>query len=212
MLNIDFPHAGEYDKSRIISGNPGQGEGCSEKRPRIYMVGIKGTGMTALAEILFSRNIHITGSDVDEEFYTDGILKSLGLEYYNGFSSFNMDDQIRRVKPDLVIYSAAYDPLTHPELLVAGAADIPMMEYSEALGELSRGVESGAVSGVHGKDYHNGHSRKPGEISWSVWNGPGRIRGDRIRREIHPSSRGMIFLLPKPASTEGIFCSIIRNK
>ncbi|MBI9102962.1 MAG: UDP-N-acetylmuramate--L-alanine ligase [Spirochaetales bacterium] len=117
----------------------------------IYLVGIKGTGMTALAEILHSRGISITGSDVEEEFYTDSILKGLGIPFFSGFTPENIKDFKDRSKIDLIINSAAYDPKTHPELLLAAELGIPIMEYTEALGELSDGIPSGAVSGVHGK-------------------------------------------------------------
>ena len=48
----------------------------------VYLVGIKGTGMAALAELLRSLGAEVMGSDVPEEFYTDAILKRLGISYY----------------------------------------------------------------------------------------------------------------------------------
>ena len=45
----------------------------------IHFVGIKGTGMAALVEILYHNGAIITGSDVEERFYTDEILESLGI-------------------------------------------------------------------------------------------------------------------------------------
>ena len=46
----------------------------------IHFVGIKGTGMAALVEILYHNGAIITGSDVEERFYTDEILESLGIK------------------------------------------------------------------------------------------------------------------------------------
>ena len=43
----------------------------------IYMVGIKGTGMTALAPLLHSRGAVLSGSDVSDVFYTDELLSRL---------------------------------------------------------------------------------------------------------------------------------------
>ncbi|RKX82110.1 MAG: UDP-N-acetylmuramate--L-alanine ligase, partial [Spirochaetes bacterium] len=43
----------------------------------IYFIGIKGTGMTALAEIFLSKGAIVSGSDTSEKFYTDKILDSL---------------------------------------------------------------------------------------------------------------------------------------
>ena len=68
----------------------------------IYMIGIKGTGMTALAEILVSRGAVVSGSDVPESFYTDDALKKLNIKIFSPFSSDNIPEHT-----GLVIYSAA---------------------------------------------------------------------------------------------------------
>ena len=49
---------------------------------RVYFIGIKGTGMSALAELMHNRGIHVSGSDREEVFYTDAILRELGIPYY----------------------------------------------------------------------------------------------------------------------------------
>jgi len=46
-----------------------------EKSKYIYMIGIKGTGMTPVAQILKSMKKNISGSDVKETFFTDKVLK-----------------------------------------------------------------------------------------------------------------------------------------
>ena len=46
---------------------------------RLFFTGIKGTGMTALVEICHERGAIIDGSDIDDVFYTDAILSSLGI-------------------------------------------------------------------------------------------------------------------------------------
>ncbi|MFW6288636.1 MAG: UDP-N-acetylmuramate--L-alanine ligase [Spirochaetota bacterium] len=115
----------------------------------VYMVGIKGTGMAALAEILVARGAIVGGSDVAEVFYTDALLRNVGIDYYEGFAA----DHLRSAdpRPDLVVYSAAYAPDAHPELLEARRLGIPMMLYPEALGALSRRQDSVGIAGVHGK-------------------------------------------------------------
>jgi len=112
----------------------------------IYMVGIKGTGMAALAEILVAGGARVTGSDTAERFYTDDLLQSLGLHYAEGFAASNLPDQI-----DIVIYSAAYDPAIHVELIAAAARGLRLISYTEALGELSDAMPSVGIAGVHGK-------------------------------------------------------------
>ncbi|WP_037550092.1 UDP-N-acetylmuramate--L-alanine ligase [Spirochaeta lutea] len=112
----------------------------------IYCVGIKGTGMTALAELLLHRGAQISGSDTPDIFYTDQILKELGIPVFEGFSADNLPPEA-----SLVIYSAAYDPANHPELLRAKELGIPCIGYTQALGDFSSLGDSSAVAGVHGK-------------------------------------------------------------
>lgn len=111
----------------------------------IHMVGIKGTGMAALAEILAAGKARLRGSDVAEVFYTDAILASLGIEVLP-FDRGNVGEGI-----DLVIHSAAYARNVHPELVAAEESGIPILTYTEALGELSRRYDSTGIAGVHGK-------------------------------------------------------------
>jgi UDP-N-acetylmuramate--alanine ligase len=111
-----------------------------------YFVGIKGTGMAALAELLFRRGGRISGSDVAEKFYTDDVLTDLGIPYFEGFKA-------AQVPPDaaLVVYSAAYSPDTHTELRMARELGLPLLSYPEALAAFSRRMPFGGIAGVHGK-------------------------------------------------------------
>ncbi len=109
------------------------------------MVGIKGTGMAALAEILSEGKAILSGSDTAETFYTDAILASLGIPVLP-FSPENVESEVR-----LVIHSAAYPRDRHPELLAAESRGIPVLSYTEALGDLSRRFDSSGIAGVHGK-------------------------------------------------------------
>lgn len=111
-----------------------------------FLVGIKGTGMAALAELLVSWGAEVTGSDVPDRFYTDEILESLGITVAEGFSVENLPAFC-----DEVVYSAAYDPEHHEELLAAGERGIPLTVYPEFLGKISSLADSSAVAGVHGK-------------------------------------------------------------
>ncbi len=112
----------------------------------VYMVGIKGTGMAALAEIFAAQGDVVTGSDTTETFYTDTLLRRAAIPYAEGFSARNLPAQV-----DLVVYSAAYDRATHPELVEARRRGLPIVTYTEALGAISRYRPAVAVAGVHGK-------------------------------------------------------------
>ncbi|WP_407426408.1 UDP-N-acetylmuramate--L-alanine ligase [Treponema sp.] len=110
-----------------------------------HFVGIKGTGMVALVEILHARGAVITGSDVSERFYTDEILEHLGICALS-FSEKNITDSVQ-----FVIYSSAYSVEKNPDLIEAKKRGLPMMLYSEALGAVSAASYSCGVCGVHGK-------------------------------------------------------------
>ena len=112
----------------------------------IYFVGIKGAGMTALAELLQSQGIQVSGSDTSEHFYTDEILKRLHITYTEEFASRNIKSGI-----DLVIYSTAYKKESHPELVAAEKDGIPVLSYPEAIGKLTAEKLTLAVCGTHGK-------------------------------------------------------------
>jgi UDP-N-acetylmuramate--alanine ligase len=113
---------------------------------RVHMVGIKGTGMAALAEILAARGARVTGSDTPETFYTDAVLRRLEIPFREGFAETNLP-----VDAQLVVHSAAYRRDENPELLAAARLRIPMALYPEALGLLSGTCDASGVSGVHGK-------------------------------------------------------------
>ncbi|MGP1437915.1 MAG: UDP-N-acetylmuramate--L-alanine ligase [Treponema sp.] len=112
---------------------------------RIHMVGIKGTGMTALTQLLISRGAVVTGSDVEDVFYTDEILKNLSIEV-TSFDEANIKDDIK-----LVVYSAAYTFESNVELKETLKKNISHLSYPQALGEFSLHSYSCGVCGVHGK-------------------------------------------------------------
>ena len=113
---------------------------------RIHLVGAKGTGMAALAEILAAGGAALSGSDVADHFYTDEILADIGVAMAEGFDPAHLGAGV-----DLVIHSAAYARDRNPELLEAARRGIPILVYPEALGELSRRFDSSGIAGVHGK-------------------------------------------------------------
>jgi len=112
---------------------------------RIHLVGAKGTGVCALAELLVGAGAIVSGSDVADVFYTDAVLAAIGVPV-GDFSADSIWPDI-----DLVIYSAAYRPDSNPELVRARELGIPVMSYPEALGSFSALRDSSGICGVHGK-------------------------------------------------------------
>ena len=122
---------------------------------RIHLIGIKGVGMTALAQILSGYDKKITGSDTDERVFTDKVLKHLKIKVYRHFSRENIGDV------DAVICSAAYIlekegqvfgfGSAKEEIEKAKAMNIPILLYSEAVAEIFNATYGIAVAGSHGK-------------------------------------------------------------
>ena len=111
---------------------------------KIHMIGIGGSGMCPLAEILHSKGYILTGSDVNE---SDPLkrVKNLGIEVFMGHKAENVHGA------DLVVYSAAIN-CENPELKEAKALGIPTMERSKLLGALTRRFDRViGVCGTHGK-------------------------------------------------------------
>jgi UDP-N-acetylmuramate--alanine ligase len=112
----------------------------------VYFVGIKGTGVCALAELMHNVGVKVSGSDTTEVFYTDAILKELNIPYYENFDAAHIGANI-----DMVIHSAAYSADSNPELAQAQKLNIPVLKYTDALGAWSAKFDSTGVCGVHGK-------------------------------------------------------------
>jgi UDP-N-acetylmuramate--alanine ligase len=117
------------------------------KIKKIYLVGIKGSGMVALAEILCRRGFSVTGSDTHEEFFTDDILrKKLYIKFHEGFSADHITSDI-----DLVVYSTAYNEKNNEEFKAAKFKNIEMISYPQLIGLLFGQKYGIAVCGTHGK-------------------------------------------------------------
>lgn len=116
------------------------------KIKKVYVIGIKGSGIIAIVEILQSRGIEITGSDTHEKFFTDEVLQKLSVKYIEGFSADNIPNDA-----DLVLYATCYDEKNNIEFAEAKKRNLPMMSYPEILGELFNQKYGIAVCGTHGK-------------------------------------------------------------
>lgn len=115
------------------------------KIKKIHFIGIKGVGMTALACCAQDLGIKITGSDVEETFVTDDILKKRNIKYHVGFSQKNITN------PDLVITTGAHGGLSNPEAQVARQKGIKVISQAEGLALFSQEKETISVCGVGGK-------------------------------------------------------------
>ncbi|MGN0536658.1 MAG: UDP-N-acetylmuramate--L-alanine ligase [Acutalibacteraceae bacterium] len=111
---------------------------------RIHFVGIGGSGMCPLAEILYHEGYEITGSDMNESDTLERI-RSYGIKVTMGHFAENVNGA------DMVVYTAAVKS-DNPELVSAKAQGIPTVERCIMLGAVcSKYKRSVAVSGTHGK-------------------------------------------------------------
>jgi len=116
------------------------------KFKKAYLIGIKGSGMVAVAEIFVSLGMAVTGSDTKEKFFTDEVLEKLGIKYFEKFSAENIPNDA-----DLVIFSTAYNESNNIELAEAKKRNLPILSYPEILGKLFNEKYGIAVCGTHGK-------------------------------------------------------------
>lgn len=115
-----------------------------KKVKRIHMIGIGGSGMCPLAEILHKEGYELSGSDNNESDILKRI-RNLGISVVMGHHPENVDGA------EMVIYTAALLP-DNPELLSAKKKGIPTFQRSELLGAVSRLFSNCiGVCGTHGK-------------------------------------------------------------
>lgn len=115
----------------------------ARKYNRIHFVGIGGSGMSGIAELLLNLGYRVSGSDIAESDLTRR-LASLGARIYKGHSPSNVGDA------DVVVYSSAVKP-DNPEIVEAKERGIPVIRRAEMLAELMRLKYGIAVAGAHGK-------------------------------------------------------------
>jgi UDP-N-acetylmuramate--alanine ligase len=121
-----------------------------DKDERVHLVGIKGVGMTALAQILLSRGCKVTGSDGQAKFFTDEVIKRFKIPLSEKFAAENIPKDV-----DFVISSSAYfhkgESLGNAEVTEALNRKLKVLTYPQALGELAKDYKVIAVAGSHGK-------------------------------------------------------------
>jgi len=111
---------------------------------KYYCIGIKGTGMSTLAQILFDLGNDVTGYDdmIDYKFTQKG-LDERGIEiFYDGNHEIDKDT--------IVTYSVAFSP-DHKEIQRVKKLGLKIVKYNEIMGEVIDKFKSIGVSGTHGK-------------------------------------------------------------
>lgn len=111
---------------------------------RIHFIGIGGSGMCPLAEILHAKGYSLQGSDNNESSIVDRI-RAMGIPVMMGQKAENIKGA------DMIVYSAAIQR-GNPELEAALGSGIPTFQRAELLGEVSRHFSNCiGICGTHGK-------------------------------------------------------------
>jgi len=117
--------------------------GMMRKIKRVHFVGIGGSGMSGIAEVLLNLGYRVAGSDLTESETTQR-LQRLGAEVFIGHRPENLKDA------DVVVVSSAVRA-DNPEVVSAHERIIPVIPRAEMLAELMRMKYGVAVAGTHGK-------------------------------------------------------------
>ena len=121
------------------------------QKKNIYLIGIKGVGMTMLAQFLAEKGNRISGSDIPDTFMTDRVLNKEKIKVLSPFASKNIPEKI-----DLIIHSSAFTVKNNVEMAFLKNNSerfkkIRILSYAEALGEVFNDYYGVAVCGSHGK-------------------------------------------------------------
>src|SRR5699024_10363825 len=108
-----------------------------------HFIGIKGTGTSALAQILHDSGEQVQGSDIAKRFFTQEALEQKNIPVFL-FSKDNINDNLT------IIAGNAFND-DHIEIKEAHSRGLTLYRYHEFLGEWLKQYTSIAVTGAHGK-------------------------------------------------------------
>ena len=110
---------------------------------KIHFIGIGGSGMNGIAEVLVNMGYKVTGSDLSDSDTTRR-LASIGATVFIGHKAENVAGS------HCVVYSSAVKK-DNPEMVEAASRQIPVIPRAEMLAELMRMKYGIAIAGTHGK-------------------------------------------------------------
>jgi UDP-N-acetylmuramate--alanine ligase len=108
-----------------------------------HFVGIKGSGMSALAQVLHDMKYEVQGSDVEKRFFTQQALEQSGIKI--------LPFQKENIQPGMTIIAGNAYPDSHDEIQEAMKLGLPIVRYHRFLGDFMQNFTSVAVTGAHGK-------------------------------------------------------------
>ncbi|MEJ6400496.1 UDP-N-acetylmuramate--L-alanine ligase [Nicoliella lavandulae] len=114
-----------------------------DKNTIYHFVGIKGTGMSAMALILHDQGYQVQGSDIDQYTFTQRGLEQAGIKIL----PFNPDN----IHAGLTVVAGNAFNDDQPEIAKAREMGLTIYRYHELLGEMIKGYTSIGIAGAHGK-------------------------------------------------------------
>lgn len=108
-----------------------------------HFVGIKGAGMSSLAQIMHDLGHEVQGSDIEKYVFTEGALKNKGIKIL----PFSVDN----IHEGMVVIQGNAFPDTHEEIVRAHELKLDVIRYHDFLGQVINQYTSVAVTGAHGK-------------------------------------------------------------
>ncbi|MBP1047468.1 UDP-N-acetylmuramate--L-alanine ligase [Enterococcus sp. BWM-S5] len=108
-----------------------------------HFVGIKGSGMSSLALVLFEKGYNVQGSDVEEYFFTQRDLEKAGIKL--------LPFDAENITKDMVVIAGNAFPDAHEELVRAKELGAEVIRYHDFIGQFIQPYTSIAVTGSHGK-------------------------------------------------------------
>ncbi len=116
---------------------------------RLHLIGIGGTGLAPIANVLLEMGFQVSGSDQAPSPRTEDLAAS-GVFLSIGHDTTHLLSTREPVLPDLVLVSSAI-PTGNPEIQAAQEFDVPIVKRKELLGPLTSGRQVIGVAGTHGK-------------------------------------------------------------
>ncbi len=108
-----------------------------------HFVGIKGSGMSALAHVLNDMGLTVQGSDYEKQFFTQIALEKADIKIL----PFDKNN----IKSGMTVIAGNAFPDTHEEIAYALEIGVPVIRYHRFLGDFLKKFTSIAITGAHGK-------------------------------------------------------------
>ncbi len=116
-----------------------------KNKKKVFLVGVGGAGMSALAKYFFEKGYLIYGSDKNKNENIEKLISDYGLNFFENHSEDNLNEDF-----DFLIYSPAIEK-NNPERKKAEKIELKEYSYPEFLGHISSSLFTVAISGTNGK-------------------------------------------------------------